>query len=252
MSASFQKSIRFASVNIERNKHLGRVVPFLKNFKPDALCLQEILECDIALFEKELDMHYTFVPESRMHVNFFDLTTPLTSEGVAIFTSVPPVNVRTDYYRGNPGEVPIYSKDEQGNVTSNFILLSVEAIFGNVSYTFSTTHFIWTRDGMANDEQREDIKKILGFFENMPEFILAGDFNAPRGREIFSEIASRYKDNIPAHYTTSIDKNFHKAGDLQLMVDCLFSTPQYEVSDVKLNEGVSDHMAITALVAKRV
>jgi hypothetical protein len=34
------------------------------------------------------------------------------------------------------------------------------------------------------------------------------------------------------------------------MVDGLFSTPGYLVSDVELHSGVSDHMAITANVAK--
>jgi len=34
------------------------------------------------------------------------------------------------------------------------------------------------------------------------------------------------------------------------MVDCLFSTPAYKASNVKLVDGVSDHMAIVAEIRK--
>ena len=44
----------------------------------------------------------------------------------------------------------------------------------------------------------------------------------------------------------------HRAGPLQLVVDGMFSTDDYSVSEVALHQGVSDHCAITALVSKRV
>ena len=63
-------------------------------------------------------------------------------------------------------------------------------------------------------------------------------------------MSDRFKDNIPLRYTTSIDPNLHRAGALELMVDGLFSTPGYVVSDVALHSGVSDHCAITCAISR--
>ena len=243
--------MRFASINIERNKHLDRVIRFLKDFKPDILCMEEILECDLPLFAKELGTQYIFIPQAKVRTSLFDESTPLTTEGQAIFATVPLTNVRTFYYKGNEKTIPYHSKNEIGEETANFLLLLADAVIFGVTYTFITTHFIWTPNGQANEEQRACLRKIITFLPTVPHFVLAGDWNAPRGREIFDSLASRYKDNIPAHYITSIDKNLHKAGDLGLMVDGLFSTPEYEISDVKLTDGVSDHTAVTALIYRR-
>ena len=78
--------------------------------------------------------------------------------------------------------------------------------------------------------------------------VLCGDFNAPRGGEIFTRLATQSRDNVPSHYVTSIDPKLHRAGPLQLMVDGLFSTDGYRLSEVVLHNGVSDHCTITAVV----
>lgn len=76
--------------------------------------------------------------------------------------------------------------------------------------------------------------------------VLCGDFNAPRGGPIFSQFAERWRDCIPQHIATSIDPDLHRAGALQLMVDGLFTTADFAVSNVRMHCGVSDHKAITA------
>src|SRR3569623_473248 len=99
-------------------------------------------------------------------------------------------------------------------------------------FRIATTHFPVTAHGEATDFQREDMKNLLSLLEKEGEFVLTGDFNAPRGGEIFAELASRYKDNIPPTITTSIDGMLHRAGQLPHMVDGIFSTPGYLVSNV--------------------
>ena len=47
--------------------------------------------------------------------------------------------------------------------------------------------------------------------------------------------AAHWHDNIPEGYTSSIDPALHKAGPLPLMVDGLFSTPDYRVVDVVMH-----------------
>ena len=93
------------------------------------------------------------------------------------------------------------------------------------------------------------MQKIQSFINKEP-FVLAGDFNAPRGGEIFSHIAERYTDNIPPHYTTSIDGTLHRAGPIPFMVDGLFTTPSYRAKGVHLEFGVSDHAAVAATIEK--
>ena len=93
------------------------------------------------------------------------------------------------------------------------------------------------------------VKRLLACLEPEEEFTLCGDFNAPRGGEIFTALAMRYQDNIPLEYASSIDGNLHRKGPLPYMVDGLFTTPSYIASDVSLQSGVSDHCAILATVS---
>ena len=119
---------------------------------------------------------------------------------------------------------------------------------GDNRFTIGTTHFPWTPDGSASDHQRQACDQLLAVLGHR-ELLLCGDFNAPRGGEIFTRLAIHWHDNIPANYTTSIDPKLHSAGPLQLMVDGVFSTPCYQIRDVVLHQGVSDHCAITAKVS---
>jgi len=42
--------LKFASINIECDKHLDGVVSYLKNFQPDVVCFQELFESDVLMF----------------------------------------------------------------------------------------------------------------------------------------------------------------------------------------------------------
>jgi hypothetical protein len=102
------------------------------------------------------------------------------------------------------------------------------------------------------DEQNQmnDLGRLLDIFANLKDFVFSADLNAPRGLLVFDTIAKKYKDNIPKEYDTSIDQNLHRVKGLKLMVDGLFSTSTYKASNVKLVDGLSDHMAIVAEIAK--
>jgi hypothetical protein len=43
---------------------------------------------------------------------------------------------------------------------------------------------------------------------------------------------------------------FHRAAPLELVVDTVFSTPEYRVVDIRVLEGISDHKGILALVER--
>lgn len=243
--ASKTGPVRFASINIEGDKHLHAVSSFLKNFQPDIVCFQELTSSSVEFFEKALGMEGHFLPMTKDDIEF-----PETLFGIGLYSALPVSAVSARYYYGGSGNLPTLILEDEKTIWRALLQATVKK--DSQFFTVATTHFTKTSDGSTSEKQRQDLKKLMSLLDAVPEFVLAGDFNAPRGREIFTALASRYKDNIPAEYTTSIDKNFHKAGGLLLMIDCLFSTPQYEVSDVRLTDGVSDHLAITALITKKV
>lgn len=242
--AESNKTIRFASINIQGDKNLEEVVSFLKNFKPDVVCFQELIESRKEFFEKILGMKGYFLPMSRDNRLNLDVFF-----GIGLYSNFPMNNIHSEYYYGGSGNVPVFILGDEKSVWRGFIRATV--LKDGKSFTVATTHFTRTPDGSTSEKQREDLKKLFELFESVPELILCGDFNAPRGGEIFTALAEKYKDNIPPQYLSSLDSNLHKLKNSKLlMVDGLFTTPDYIVTEVKLSEGVSDHMAVTALISK--
>ncbi len=247
--------IRFVSINIEIDKHLSSVLDFFNKFDPEVICLQEVSEKDFLSLKKELGVFGVFSP-----MVIWDIKNGVRhTVGVAILSKFEIKNIEKFYYVGDESSVKCWDPKDlnfSSTMTKDQLILlnEIEAkviIFGEVikngvSYFISTTHFTWTPDGKANEFQKKDVEKLLSFCDKKESLILCGDFNAPRGGEIFNKIALRYKDNIPLKYDSSIDPNLHRVKNLKLMVDGLFSTPDYLVENVELIEGVSDHKAIVA------
>ena len=48
----------------------------------------------------------------------------------------------------------------------------------------------------------------------------------------------------------NIERNLHRYKGVQCMVDVLFTTPSYKASNVKLVDGLSDHMAVVADISQ--
>lgn len=245
-------SISLVSLNIERSKHLDLVIPFLEQRAPDVICVQELLERDIPLFEATFDMQCIFGP-SGFHPADEPDTEPVMM-GSAILSRLPIRMQKIEYYAGSEA---MARSDAPQEILHHKKLITCDVDKGGAVFRIATTHFTWTPKGRPSDEQREDMRNLLGLLASAGEFVLTGDFNAPRGGEMFGELASRYTDNIPPQYATSIDIPMHYAGRLSpheladKMVDGLFTTPGYRVSDVELVSGVSDHCAIVAKVSKK-
>jgi len=237
-------SIKLISINAERSLHLDLIVPFLEMRRPEVVCVQELLERDIPRFEKIIGPCRAFGIDGLHPAD--PPETGSLMEGNGIFAPLPVVSTDVHYYAGSEE----HARTRLPKVIPDDVsIVSCEVEKEGKNFHFLTTHFTWSARGKAVNLQRENMNKLLKYLENLKEFVLIGDFNAPRGGEIFAMLAGRYKDNVPPHYTSSIDPNLHRAGRLELMVDGIFSTPLYAVSDVEIVSGVSDHCALVATVS---
>lgn len=239
--------LKLIQLNIEIGKHLDVTVPFLEREQPDIVCLQELLEPHVEVFERAVGKG-VYAPMRKMQGS---------NEGAGIFSRHPIVSSATYWYGGNRGEVREYdgTSYQHGFDSSSFLLLAAELDTPSGLYKVATTHFPVTEKGAATEYQRTSMEQLLAELAKQGEFVLTGDFNAPRGGEIFSKLAGIYKDNVPPQYKTSIDAKRHRNGKdhaaelADKMVDGVFSTPHYTVTNVRLVDDVSDHCAIVAEVS---
>lgn len=249
--------IKLVSLNIERSKHLDRVIPFLKKEAPEVVCLQELAKKDIPQVEEALSAPCYFAPMAN-HGSGEDGVPP-GIVGLGMFSRLLVTHQETNYYWGNGdcGSVIYdFSSAAGKHATESYAVLYQDIEKSGERFRVATTHFTWTPDGEADDFQRQDVRSMLAILDTMGDFALCGDFNAPRGGEIFSALAAKYKDNVPSEYKTSLDLSLHRAGKtdgerlVSYMVDGLFTTAGYQASDVRLQFGISDHAAIVATISK--
>ncbi len=247
--------IKLVSINIECSKHLDLVLPFLEKEKPDVVCIQELMEGDIPVFEN------TIGPIVRYSASMLrEADGKVGNMGIGVFTRLPVRTSAVSFYAGDPQHIPRFdpSTAQSKHDTERHSVIFCDVISADEAFRIATTHFTWTPHGEASDDQRRDMEALLVVLDEYKQFVLCGDLNAPRGGEIFAMLDNRFHDNIPLEYKTSIDVNLHHARTTRLheidckMVDGLFTTTDYVASNVKLVFGVSDHAAIVAHISRRV
>lgn len=244
--------IKLVSINIERSKHFDLVVPFIRREAPDVLCIQELLQRDaLVLADAYGSEPLEYAPMTR-HQD--EEGKPVT--GVAVFSKLTVVSHDAVYYVGTRDVIPEHGETPDRGARMNCAVALADIEKDGAVFRVGTTHFTWSERGLPDDTQRRSVRALIRVLEGLGEFVLCGDFNAPRGGEIFSVLAERYQDNIPPQYGTSIDLDLHRAGHLpaekmdEKMVDGLFSTPAYVASGVRFEFGLSDHAGIIATIER--
>ncbi len=241
-SKTIEVPLRVASLNLEGNLHLHRAIPFLKKQNVDVICLQEVFSSDLVYFEQELAMKSHFCANAKITEKGNFRFSSLGEWGTAILTKLPVRKNNRIYYFGDGFAVPELKPGEADS--QHRALQYIDVLFKQRIFTIATTHFTWTHDGNPDSKQERDVKKLLTILGDQESFALLGDFNAPRGREIFSRLSRYYKDNIPKEITSTIDGNLHRAGQINVVVDGIFTTSDYKTSAVTLYSGISDHCAL--------
>lgn len=239
--------IKLISLNIEGDKHLDRVLPFLQQQRADVICLQEVFELDLELLTTALGGTIFFAPINNMTTSQ-SLDSPRGLWGIAIWlrAGLSCNQPNTSYYHGS--STTAHEADDPRFCSRAVMVIALEQ--EHTEYVIANTHFTWTPDGLASARQREDFATLIKILEPFSELVLCGDFNAPRGGEIFTAFCEHYTDNLPIAITSTLDPELHRyKATLQLVVDTIFSTSQYQVSNVEVFQAISDHKALVATVS---
>lgn len=236
--------LRLGSLNVEKYKHLDlRVIPALRAADLDVICLQEVPEDKVSHLESSLGASAFFVPtairvdpESQTEKAF----------GLAILM--------------RRGEMQAYdhfiyhSAALEGQpAPADRILQYASVEKDGICYRVGNTHFTWTPDGEASEDQFRDLDLLFGVInKHVPDgdLILCGDFNAPRGKIVWDMLANRYRDNIPQWVFTTLDQTYHRAAPIFYVVDGMFTSRHYAAFDMDVQDGISDHMLITGSITR--
>jgi endonuclease/exonuclease/phosphatase family metal-dependent hydrolase len=230
-------SIRIITLNIEGDKHLDIVI-----------CLQEVFEKDVEQIKKSLSMNGEFIP--CMYINEENVAhfSPGNVWGIMVLTNLLEYSISKKYYSSYSSELPELGYKNPNAAHRVLFIIDVRKQAQN--FRIITTHFTWTPDGNPLPLQFEHMEAMLSVLNTFDEFVLCGDFNAPRGGEVWKILAKKYTDTIPPNITTTLDPNIHRTKNLELVVDGIFSTPKYSVTNVAVRGGLSDHKAIIATIIK--
>lgn len=271
------------TLNIEGDKHLPEVTRLIRDTKPDVVCLQEVFETDYKQLTKDVQLQGKFLP-----MMYVDVPGKLEFQkkgvfGVAILSRVPGTFGEAYYIKRRQKELPLYhgrpnagyralvwlSIDKglpaEERATPARQSLTLQASAGGsrertvhaagewqakADLVIATTHFTWSKGGRATNKQRKELKTLIRLLDAVKPDILCGDFNAPRGGEIWSILSKHLVDNIPPEITSTIDPTLHYTKGLYIVVDGFFTSPssRVRVESLKLVSGVSDHQAIVATI----
>lgn len=242
--------LKVVSINIERDLHHDLVTDFLLKEQPDVVCMQEVFKEDLEMYSSVLSMDYIFAPmcffrkKDRESIGLM---------GVAVFAKNILSN-KSFYIVGDEDEIPKHihqaSLTQRNTINLPLLCLNIKNSLSEI-FSISTFHFTWTPEGVSTEYQKQDVVDLIRVLDTqVKDFVLMGDSNCPRGFESFDMLAKEYKDNIPVEYDTSIDGNLHRVKGLKQMVDVCFSTSDYDVKNVRLVSGVSDHKAVVAEIYK--
>jgi endonuclease/exonuclease/phosphatase family metal-dependent hydrolase len=253
--------MKLISLNIEGDKHLGLVVPFLEKERPDVLCLQEVFESDALNMAQKLKMEYAYTPMTLRKSFSPERDSEPQSHGIAILSRTEFTNVSCETYFASSEDLKPFNGDTPETIhkTIQRKLLTADVMAGESACRIGTTHFTWTPDGLPTDYQEKTANALLSVLASAGDIVLCGDFNIPRGINIlYEKFTARYTDAIPGSYETSLDMNLHRHGnDIEkrarmekFMVDYLFLSKPYHAENVRLVDAVSDHKTIVADISK--
>lgn len=236
--------MKLVSINVEGQKHLKEVGEFLRREKADVVALAEVFEDTLPTITNGYE-YVEFAPGYLADQDENGVIPGKRKWGEVLMSHYPLENVQKIYL----GEYTADHLPKHGEDTHAPVLI-VATVAG---YGLATVHGTWTKGGLVTERQQAEMGKIVEILHGQ-EIVLAGDFNIPRGNEMYKQLATCYRDNIPTGIQTTIDPILHYAnreipGRLKLVVDYVWSTSKYAVENVQVISGVSDHCALVCTIS---
>lgn len=237
-------SLKVLSLNIEGQKHLERVRGFLASEKADVVCLMEVYQSNVESLVGAEYRDWVYAPNNVVQQE--SATRKRETMGVMIMSKQMFDRQTIKYFDGKtPGTVAMI-----GTGTHSPVMVVVEL----GKYRLGAVHFTWTPAASETQKQNEHLDNLLDELAGV-EMVMCGDFNIPRGNELYEKLSARYHDNVPAEVESTIDPVLHYAnqkhpGKLKLVVDYAWSTPGYLVEKVRVETGISDHCGLVCLVSR--
>lgn len=242
---------KLISLNIERSKHLERNIPFFQKEQPGILCLQEAFEADLDHIGEELAMPYRIWLKDTLTDGERNGSGKEGYSGPAIFSRTPLLDSGSEYYYMPEGGISLEGNTKIVRQTNAQGLVWCVTSIAGQEYFVLNTHFVCTKNGVFNEEQKRDFQELKNILDRFGVHILTGDLNSPRGYGNWEQFVEYYgQDNIPADVVSTIDPELHRVKNLELVVDGIFAKAPYVVRDVRLVPGLSDHKAIVAQIEK--
>lgn len=248
-------SIKLISINIEGQKHLDKVRGLIKKEEPDVVCLMECFSDKIDYLADSKYPYRLYAPtyqvdqiEGEGKQGLIPSKTRVWGE--AIISKYPLLDSQITYLSMDEyGENNLPTHDTDNHIPA---LIKANVDITGKLYRVGTIHLTWTPKATMTKRQRLNVAELINLIGTQ-ELVLAGDFNIPRGNDVYIQMKRHLKDNIPETVVTTLDPELHyrnkgQVEKLELVVDYVWSTPGYKVSDLRIISGVSDHCAIVCEV----
>lgn len=242
---AWDMSLNLFTLNIEGDRHFLRWLPHVTAHTYDVVCLQEVFEADVPLIQQETGLNLTFVPMMSVDQENKYGIAPRGLWGIGLCTNTAVSNVVHAYYYGSAAVRSFHHPRDASRV-----IVYAEVEKAGVRYRVATTHFTWTEEGASTPAQARDFTNLVATMQHEQDWILCGDFNAPRGGATFSLFTERFTDWLPPSVESTLDPTLHYAGTLDLVVDTIFTTSHYAVTECAVHCGLSDHCGISAKILR--
>jgi endonuclease/exonuclease/phosphatase family metal-dependent hydrolase len=232
--------LKVFNLNIESHKHLDRFPEKINKYAPDVVCLQEVYEIDVKRIKKALGMRWAwFAPYCIIDKKTSWGHPPDGLWGQLLLSNSEGVYGQY-YYSGS--HVPKPRTDDPNSVSRMLQWLKLKK--GGAKYRVINTHFTWSQSDEYNQEQIVDFGKMVTKLDEIPDFLLCGDFNIYRGSRLWDELAGKYTDNIPLKVLSTLDPKYFRIPNVKVVCDGFFTKGDHRVRNIKLVDKISDHFGI--------
>jgi endonuclease/exonuclease/phosphatase family metal-dependent hydrolase len=235
--------LKLGCLNIEKYRHIERIIPALCENDLDVICLQEVPEDMVGRIAQALGASAYYVATWRVWREDVELEKAF---GLAVLVRRgAAVNYDESLYHA----ASVTDRPHPHNGMLQYVTIEKDGLL----YHIGNTHFRWTPNGMPTLDQYRDMSELLGVIETKiydADIVLCGDFNAPRGGPLWEKLSVRFRDSVPPFIVTTLDQEYHRAAPIFLVVDGMSTSAHYSTFDVEVVGGLSDHMLIAGKVAR--